>query len=259
RRYPPKGVRLSLSGGNEAVHDAERGRGSFRRLLLSVGVLRYLDIPVSLSMVVDRRDRTQIREAAELAERLGCTKIGFILPQPVTASMERGTDLDPEEWWQVRDEVFALARERRRRTRITMEYGGPFDGEEMTCATFSLKRVYVDHYGRLSTCCQLSDFGFNDNDVVADLNEVSLIDAWPLYLERLKEQAELSAPPGEGRDAFDAFPCVRCARVTGKLEWMRAYPGHPWAGAALPPGRSMVSHATLPLVQLGAARRVGSA
>lgn len=84
RRHPPAGVRLSLSGATEEVHDAERGRGSFRRILLAVGVLRYLGIPTSLSLVVDRRDRHQLREAAELGEALGCERVSYILPQPVT-------------------------------------------------------------------------------------------------------------------------------------------------------------------------------
>ena len=241
RRYPPKGVRLSLSGANEAVHDAERGRGSFRRILMGIGVLRHLGVPASLSMVVDERDRTQLREAADLAEALGCARLSFILPQPVTGSMDRGTDLEPDDWWRVRDEVVAIAREAGRRTRISLDFGGPFVGEEATCATFALDRVYVDHYGRLSTCCQLSDYGFNDNDVVADLHKESLLDVWPRYVERLREQQALSARPADGGDVFDAFPCIRCARVTGKLEWIRAYRDNPWAGAALPPGRQSVT------------------
>lgn len=231
RRFPPQSVRLSLSGADEAVHDAERGRGSFRRVLLGVGILTHLGIPSSLSIVVDRRDRHQLREAAELAEALGCMAIHFILPQPVTGSLERGTDLDPGEWWEVAREVRAMAAEQGRRTVVRLDYGAPFEGEEPLCDTYALRRVYVDCHGRLSTCCQLSEYGFNDADVVVDLTRVSLREAWPLYVERLEAQREASAPPVAG-DEFDAFPCIRCARVTGKMEWVRAYPHARWSGAA---------------------------
>ena len=38
-RHAPSAVRLSLSGATAEVHDAERGRGSFHRVLLASGVL----------------------------------------------------------------------------------------------------------------------------------------------------------------------------------------------------------------------------
>ncbi|MFV0972321.1 hypothetical protein QML39_30850, partial [Klebsiella pneumoniae] len=60
--------RLSLSGATEAVHDAERGRGSFDRVLLAVGLLRSRGVPASLSLIVDRRTRGQLAAAAALAE-----------------------------------------------------------------------------------------------------------------------------------------------------------------------------------------------
>jgi hypothetical protein len=41
------------------VHDTERGRGSFRRVLLAVALLTSRRIPTSLAFVVDRRDRHQ--------------------------------------------------------------------------------------------------------------------------------------------------------------------------------------------------------
>jgi len=250
-RYRPESVRLSLSGASEEIHDAERGRGSFRRVLLSMALLTSRQIPASLSIVIDRRDRHQIREVADLAEALGCVRLHYILPQPVIGSLERNTDLDPEEWREVVAEVQELASEPGRRTVLQLDYGAPLE-EEILCDTFELKRIYVDSYGRLSTCCQLSEYGFNETDVVADLHEVSLKEAWPLYVERLRAQREASARPADGGDEFDALPCIRCARVCGKMEWVKRYPGTRWAGAALPPGRARAPFANGmgPLVKL---------
>lgn len=231
RQHPPQAVRLSLSGATEEVHDAERGRGSFRRVLMAVALMTSLRVPTALSIVIDRRDRHQIREAADLAEALGCFRIQFILPQPVIGSVERDSDLPPEEWMPVRREVESIAAEPGRRTAVMMDYGAPWEGREMACETFELKRVYVDARGRLSLCCQLSEYGFNTRDVVADLNEVSLKDVWAEYTARVAELRELSRPRGNG-DPIDPFPCIRCPRSLGKMEWIRQYPQSPWHRAA---------------------------
>jgi hypothetical protein len=48
-------------------------------------------------------------------------------------------------------------------------------------------------------------------------------------LDALRDaSAALAAPGGE----LDRFPCIRCARALGKMEWVRQYPGSPWHGAA---------------------------
>jgi MoaA/NifB/PqqE/SkfB family radical SAM enzyme len=230
-RYPPAYVRLSLSGGDEAVHDEERGRGSFRRVLMAVALLTSRGIPTELGLVVDRRDRHQLREAADLAESLGCVAIHFTLAQPVGGSAARDTDLAPGEWYSARDEILALSREPGRLTRVWLDYGAPFDGDEPPCDTFEGRRVYVDARGRLSLCCQLSEYGFNETDVVADLNDEPFADVYGRYLAALQEQRERSQPQGED-DPIGAFPCIRCARALGKMEWIRSYEASPWHVAA---------------------------
>ncbi|MBW3572872.1 MAG: radical SAM protein [Gemmatimonadetes bacterium] len=242
-RHPPASVRLSLSGATEQVHDDERGRGSFRRVLQAVALLTSRRIPPTLSLIVDRRSRHQLRTAADLAEALGCTRLHFILPQPVPGSAARDSDLAPEAWAGVRDEVFALRGEPGRRTHLQLDYGYPFDGAERTCDTFGGKRVYGDARGRLSVCCQLSEYGENEADVVADLNRVPFAEAWPAYqaaVARLRDDARPSADPA---DPFDRFPCMRCARARGKTAWLAGYPGTPWhhIAAATPAVRPLVA------------------
>jgi MoaA/NifB/PqqE/SkfB family radical SAM enzyme len=231
-RYAPAHVRLSLSGGTAEVHDSDRGRDSFRRVLLAVALLTSRAIPTSLSLVIDRRSEHQLGLTADLAESLGCVGLSFILPQPVPGSVERDSDLAPHEWAAVRREVLALAAETSRRTRITLDYGAPSDEGEKTCDTFARERIYVDAHGHLSLCCQLSEYGGGTRDVVADLNRQSVIDAWPAYLRALDAQHARSRPAVNSDDQFNAFPCIRCARSMGKMEWIRAYPDSPWSGAA---------------------------
>jgi MoaA/NifB/PqqE/SkfB family radical SAM enzyme len=231
-RHPPSAVRLSLSGADEAVHDGERGRGSFRRVLLAVALLTSRQIPTSLGFVVDRRDRHQLRQAADLAEALGCVSLHFALAQPVPGSAARDSDLSPREWYGARDEILALGREGRR-TGVYLDYGAPFDGAaEPACDTFEHRRVYVDARGRLSLCCQLSEYGDNEADVVADLNHTSLLESWPKYTARLDALQHASAEMRREGGELDPFPCIRCARTLGKMEWIRQYPESPWHGAA---------------------------
>lgn len=231
-RYPPQSVRLSLSGADQAVHDAERGRGSFRRVLQGVAILTSRRVPTYLSMVVDRRDRHQLREAADLAESLGCTGVTFILPQPTPGSAARGSDLAPEEWMPVRQEVGDLAAESRR-SLIQLDYGAPYAGVEAPCQTFELERIYVDSHGRLCTCCQLSCYGFNDVEVVADLRTTSLAQAYDRYVERLGELQAARRPDPATPRLTDPFPCLRCAEACGKLRWLERYPQSAWQAAGV--------------------------
>lgn len=257
-RFPPQSVRLSLSGADRSVHDAERGRGSFDRVLLSVGLLASRGIPASLSLVVDRRDVHQIEDAADLAEDLGCLSLHYILPQPVVGSVERDSDLPPEAWPAVRDRVKQLAEEPGRRTAIVLDYGAPFEGEERLCQTLAVERIYVDAHGRVSTCCQLSEYGFNETDVVADLTAVSLGEAHERYVRRLDELRAATRPDPRSSDPMERFPCVRCARSCGKMAWIRDYPDSPWHQAARPgagPSMAAGGHGPTPgLVQLRATR-----
>ena len=228
-RHPPSAVRVSLSGASEEIHDAERGRGSFKRVQLAVALLTSRQVPTGFSIVVDKRDRHEIRAAADLAEDLGCNWISYILPQPVPGSADRDSDLPPEEWYEVRDEVLALASEKQRRTYVSLDYGAPFDGEETACDTMLLKRIYVDPDARVSLCCQLSDYGFNTRDITGDLNTESLGAGYESYvtaMDALKKKTSRSA--NQYPRVIDAYPCLRCARSLGKLEWLDQFPSSPW-------------------------------
>ena len=228
-RHPPAAVRVSLSGATEAVHDAERGRGSFRRVQMAVALLTSRQVPTGLSIVIDKRDRNQIREAADLAEDLGCNWISYILPQPVPQSADRDSDLPPEEWITVRDEVTALGREPHRKTAISLDYGVPFEGEETLCDTMALKRIYVDPDARVSLCCQLSDYGFNTQDITGDLSKSSLRDVYASYLSAMRDLQARSAPGACGeKSVIDSYPCLRCARALGKLDWLSQFSDSPW-------------------------------
>jgi MoaA/NifB/PqqE/SkfB family radical SAM enzyme len=229
-RYAPNAVRLSLSGATMETHDAERGRGSFHRVLLGAGLLTSRGIPTHMSLVIDTRTRGQLRAAADLAESIGAHELHYILPQPVAASVMRDSDLPLDAWAGIQHEIEEIAREQRTHVRIVRDYGFPSDGPEAPCSTKARTRMFVDAWGRLTTCCQLSDYGFNDAEVVADLTTTPLADAVRHFDARVDELIRASAPKSDALD--ERFPCLRCARANGKLEWLRTHERSPWAPMA---------------------------
>lgn len=248
-RHAPYFVRLSLSGADQATHDEERGRDSFRRVLLATAILTSRRVPVAYSIIIDRRTRHQIDEALHLAQQMGAAAIRYILPQPVPASAERDTDLAPHEWWEVRREVSELQARTTGFTRPVLDYGAPFEGDEVVCDSKSLQRIYVDVHARMSTCCQLSDYGTNENDVVGDLKIDSFDTVYAEHERRIAELSAISASRGAD-DPLHALPCLRCARATGKLAWIRNFPQSPWAFAG-----AQEAAETGPLVSITYSRR----
>jgi MoaA/NifB/PqqE/SkfB family radical SAM enzyme len=231
RRVPPVAVRLSLSGASVATHDADRGRGSLERVLLAVALLTNERIPAYLSIVIDRRNRHELRAAADLAEQLGCVGIGYILPQPTPGSAARDSDLGPEKWLPTKLAIDELAAEAGRQSKIFLEYGHPYEGAEQPCETFTFDRIYVDTQGRLCTCCQLSNFGFNETEVVADLRTESLADAYDQYQSRVQALRNAQRPDPRDPRVTDPFPCLRCCAENGKLGWLADHPASSWYDA----------------------------
>jgi len=251
-RWAPFAVRLSLSGADQLTHDEERGRDSFRRVLLATAILTSRRVPVGYSIIIDRRTRHQLDAACELASGMGASAIRFILPQPVPASAQRDSDLAPHEWWEVRREVAALQAAAQPGTRVVIDYGAPFLGDEFACDTKELRRIYVDVHGRMSTCCQLSDYGANETDVVGDLTVRSFADVYAEHERRISELADISAPLAAD-DPLRALPCMRCARATGKLSWLRSFPQSPWSFAA---GDAAATAPLVPITYSTRARRM---
>ena len=244
-RHPPELVRLSLSGTNRDSHDEVRGRGSFDRVLLSAAILTSRRVPFDLSLIVDRRTRSRLAQGAELAETLGAVRLQCILPQPAFDGRSATSDLPLGEWACVRDEVRALRRDERS-TALELAYGAPFDGPESPCRTKLLRRLYIDSAGRLCSCCQLSGYGGNEREVVADLSRVPLAEAWPDHVRRVRRLAAVTARRDDPADRLDPFPCLRCARSCGKLKET----GGPTGSARTAGFAQRRPHATMNLVQL---------
>lgn len=234
-RHPPTFVRISLSGGSEATHDRQRGRGSFRRALLAAATLLSRGIRTEMSMVVTRDSRAELADAVALANALGTAEFHFILPQPTPESALDGSDLAPSEWDSVAGEVRALAAGST--AVIGLDYGTALAQPRAACNTMAQRQIYVDARGQVPFCCQLSRYGTGREQIVGDLNVDSLSDVFERagagYTEFAAETVRLHQIGQQ--DALDAYPCLSCARRHGQTSFLADFPDHPWAGLAVQP------------------------
>ena len=227
-RHRPTFVRISLSGASARTHDAQRGRGSFRRALLGAAVLLSRAIPTQMSLVVTRDARNELRDALTLATSLGLSSFHYILPQPTPETALDGSDLSPAEWDAVAEEVRALARESV--LPVVLDYGAAEARPHATCRTMTARQLYVDAQGQVPFCCQLSRYGTGPDPILGDLRRDSLA----TVLERAEASyADFSMETTRlhqiGRtDAMDAYPCLSCARRHGKTAFLADFPEHPW-------------------------------
>src|SRR5688500_5485585 len=107
--HPPRFVRVSLSGGIEATHDEQRGKGSFRRALLGAASVLSRGMVAELSLLLTRRSRSEIGDAIAVAAELRVRALHLTLMQPTPETVAAGLDLSPEEWREITRAVNASA------------------------------------------------------------------------------------------------------------------------------------------------------
>ena len=230
--HPPRFVRVSLSGGREETHDAQRGKGSFRRALLGAASILSRGMRAELSLLLTRQSRAEIGDAIAVAADLRARALHVTLMQPTPETAAAGLDLSPDEWREVAREVNAIAPHAV--VPVVLDYGGPMPAPRERCNTLASRQLYIDARGRVPFCCQLSRYGDGGEQIVGDLRRESLAliaarasqayDAFHQQTEHLHQIGKL--------DALDDFPCLSCARRHGQTRFLGAFPKHPWAALA---------------------------
>lgn len=224
-------ITFSLDGASEAIHDAQRGRGSFRRLMQAVSLCVVNDLPFTFNTVVTTRNLHELETVAHLAMRLGSRglRFGHLMPTPLTSA--RGLDLSPAERKRVEARIWHW-----RRTAsfpITMA-AGYHTTDLFPCTALNLQEVNVDCRGYLTLCCNLSGHGsgLGQGDVIGNLRETRFAEAF----QHLKEEnarfraAKLARLDGSHFTDTDFFHCWYCSNHYRKLDWLKARTDHPWAG-----------------------------
>src|SRR6185436_12990310 len=81
RRARLTAVNFSLDGADEAVHDAIRGKGSYRDVMLGATLCNAHGIPFVIQMVVNAKNAHQIEAMGLLASHLGAGRVSFSMLQ----------------------------------------------------------------------------------------------------------------------------------------------------------------------------------
>jgi MoaA/NifB/PqqE/SkfB family radical SAM enzyme len=230
--HPPRFVRVSLSGGREETHDAQRGNGSFRRALLGAASILSRGMRAELSLLLTRQSRAEIGDAIAITADLRARALHVTLMQPTPETATAGLDLSPDEWREIAREVNTIAPHAV--VPVVLDYGGPMPMPRERCNTLASRQLYIDARGRVPFCCQLSRYGDGGEQIVGDLRRESLAliaarasqayDAFHRQTEHLHQIGKL--------DALDDFPCLSCARRHGQTRFLRAFPKHPWTALA---------------------------
>jgi len=225
RRAKLRDICVSMDGATEASHDQIRGRGTFRRTLAGIAVLRATGIPFSVLMCVNRVNRHEIDQMGLLAHHLGARQLCLthFLPNGRPHATQ-DLDLTVDERHEVESVIKRLMHAMR--FQISMGEGYYTPVTDHPCATVAGRAVNVDPSGHLTFCCELSNF-YGDHrppetrqDFVADLSQVALAEALrrqEAAIDRFR--AERLAEEAAGlRTEDDRFACRYCVRHFGKPE-----------------------------------------
>jgi MoaA/NifB/PqqE/SkfB family radical SAM enzyme len=227
RRAALTAVDFSIDGADEATHDAIRGQGSYRDVMLGATLCTAYQIPFVLQMVVNRKNAHQIEAMGMLAATLQARAASFSFLQATGTPADDELFLSTREWQGVTDRIDRL----REMLKIPVRTPEGFRDERPfhVCEPWASQQLHIDVEGRLNLCCQHSGVpsehpGDVAPDVAGDLREMSLAEAHARLLDiihaaqkaRLAHIARLDENP---LDEWDSFPCNACMKHFGKPHW----------------------------------------
>jgi len=193
-------VSISLDGPTAAEHDAFRKvEGAFDASLRGIGNLRAAGVSVQINTTLTRRNRDQLAEIMQLAERLDAAAFHVFLLVPTGRAKEMaGEEMSPEDYEKTLLAFYRLSRRTHMETKATcaphyyriMRQEAKKEGLQVTPETFGLNAhtrgclggisfVFVSHRGELQPC---GYFHLQAGSV----RERSFADLWenaPLFIE----------------------------------------------------------------------------
>lgn len=219
RRDKLANISISVDGATEATHDRIRGKGSYRECVSAMAICQKMGIRVALISTINRANRHEIDQLALMGAHLGACKHIFVHQNPTQHNFSNDLVLPLSEWRGVERDVARLHNEFRHE--IEMAIGFYTDYYLPRCAPLTMDDLNIDYKGRLTLCCQISNYRDGDQDgedVVGDLRRESL----PTALSRLitlvnqvhSERLEMAVDPTLREQLH--YPCLACLERFGK-------------------------------------------
>ena len=213
RRAKLSGITFSLDGATEATHDGIRGKGSYREVVTAIALCQAAGVPASIITTINKANRHEIDQLALLGAHLKVRKQIFGHQMPTEHNMGADLILPLSEWRAVERDVARVITGFRHE--IAMAVGFYSDYYLPRCAPLTLDDLNVDYRGRLTLCCQLSNYrdGGNDGeDVVGDLKKESVADALRRLMDlvnRVHQERLMLVKDGQAEEKLH-YPCLVC-------------------------------------------------
>jgi MoaA/NifB/PqqE/SkfB family radical SAM enzyme len=229
RRSAVGQVAFSLDGATAAEHDRWRGAGSFARLRRAAESCLADGLPFGFKIVLRRDVLARIEAVAMTAARLGARSLQFSHFLPTSPAAESESALSMEERREAEREIATLARILRMQVGLSAGYYNT--NPEPPCIILRGESCHVDFRGRLTLCCNLSDYrgAGEEGDILADLNREPFNVAFARLrrvaveqLERRSEALTEFAARGQQPDLETGSPCLFCIKCFAKTPWRPA-------------------------------------
>ena len=189
-----------------------------------MAICQKMGIRVALISTINRANRHEIDQLALMGAHLGACKHIFVHQNPTQHNFSNDLVLPLSEWRGVERDVARLRNEFRHE--IEMAIGFYTDYYLPRCAPLTMDDLNIDYKGRLTLCCQISNYRDGDDnpnggeDVVGDLRRESL----PTALSRLitlvnqvhSERLEMAVDPTRREQLH--YPCLACLERFGKAK-----------------------------------------
>lgn len=221
RRERLTAVNFSLDGADEATHDAIRGKGSFREVMLGATLCTAYGIPFVLQTALNAKNAHQIEALGLLAANLKAARVSFSMLQATGTHLDRELYLPARVWRGIQDRLERLGEA------LKIPVGMPegFHSEQPfhVCEPWQSQQLHIDVEGRLNLCCQHSGIPGDGtrSDVAGSLHEMSLVEAHGRLLRIIHDaQADKLTRLGKAPlSEWEHFPCNDCMKYFGKPYW----------------------------------------
>ncbi len=226
------GVSISLDGATEKTHDYIRGKGSFKKIMQAISILKIKGIDISVQITINKKNFHEIEQMAMLASELGLKRLFYAHLEPTDRAYEQDLVLSPQQYREAEQRVERLKSVMKIEINFSLGHHEPL--MFFQCRALTMYSPNVDYKGRLTFCCQLS--GYTDApeqelDTVADLNTVNLYDAHKMWADMIHKFNidKIEFIKSGGATDLDYFPCFYCSKYFNKIDWIQKYKDDPWA------------------------------
>ncbi len=213
RRAKLAGISFSLDGATEATHDGIRGKGSYREVVTAIATCQAVGIEASIISTINKANRHEIDQLALLGAHLKVRRQIFSHQNPTEHNVGEDLVLPLTEWRAVERDVARVMTGFRHD--ISMAVGFYTEYFLPRCAPLALDDLNIDYRGRLTLCCQLSNYRDakgDGEDVVGDLRRISLPEALGNLLGLVRkvhgERLAMAADPQQREKLH--YPCLVC-------------------------------------------------